>query len=69
MHACGHDAHMAILLTFAKYLNAVPDCKHNVLLIFQPAEETTGGAKDIIDTGLFTQYHVDAETKERNDCL
>lgn len=60
MHACGHDAHMAILLTFAKHLNAVPDCKHNVLLIFQPAEETTGGAKDIIDTGLFTQYHVDA---------
>lgn len=60
MHACGHDAHMAILLTFAKHLHAISDCKHNVLLIFQPAEETTGGAKDIVDTGLFSRYHVNA---------
>lgn len=60
MHACGHDAHMAILLAFAAYLNEQSDCKHNVLLIFQPAEETTGGAKEIVDTGIFSNYHVSA---------
>lgn len=58
MHACGHDAHMAMLLAFAAYLNKQKDCKHNVLLIFQPAEETTGGAKDIVDTGILSDYHV-----------
>ena len=60
MHACGHDAHMAILLSFADYLNRRKNAKHNVLLIFQPAEETTGGAKEIVETGLFAKFRVAA---------
>ena len=60
MHACGHDGHMAILLELARRLNGKRTMKKNALLIFQPAEETTGGAKDICDTGLFQSYQVDA---------
>ena len=60
MHACGHDGHMAILLELARRLNQKTVLPHNVLLVFQPAEETTGGAKDLCDTGVFTQYHVQA---------
>ena len=60
MHACGHDGHMAILLELARRLNCKKDWKHNVLLVFQPAEETTGGAKDLCDTGIFEQYGVGA---------
>lgn len=60
MHACGHDAHMAILLEFAQEIDSFKSCAHNVLLIFQPAEETTGGAKEIIDSGIFQRFHVSA---------
>ena len=60
MHACGHDGHMAILLELARRLNGKESLPHNVLLVFQPAEETTGGAKDLCDTGVFSQYHVKA---------
>ena len=55
MHACGHDAHMAIVLTLAENLQ---DAKRNVLLIFQPAEETTGGAKAICQSGVLEKYGV-----------
>ena len=41
MHACGHDGHMAILLELARRLSKKESMKYNVLLIFQPAEETT----------------------------
>lgn len=58
MHACGHDGHMAMLISFAQYVNTLQDCEHNVLLIFQPAEETTGGAKDIVESGILSSYHV-----------
>ena len=60
MHACGHDGHMAILLELARRLSKKETLNHNVLLVFQPAEETTGGARDICGTGIFKQYHVEA---------
>ena len=60
MHACGHDGHMAILLELARRLNQKEKLPHNVLLVFQPAEETTGGAKDICATGIFKEYKVKA---------
>ena len=60
MHACGHDGHMAILLELARRLNEKQTLPHNVLLVFQPAEETTGGAKDICATGIFKEYKVRA---------
>ena len=60
MHACGHDGHMAILLELARRLNRKENLPHNVLLVFQPAEETIGGAKDLCDTGLFREYGVKA---------
>lgn len=60
MHACGHDGHMAILLELARRLSGKDTLPHNVLLVFQPAEETTGGAKDICETGIFEKYRVTA---------
>lgn len=60
MHACGHDGHMSMLLTFAKYLKAHEDqLTINVLLIFQPAEEGPGGAEVLIEEGLITDYKID----------
>ncbi len=59
MHACGHDGHMTILLGFAKYLaDHKADLQGDVLLIFQPAEEGPGGAKLLIDAGLFQKHPV-----------
>ena len=60
MHACGHDGHMAILLELARRLSAKQPHTRNVLLVFQPAEEASGGAKPICDTGVFAQYAVEA---------
>ena len=60
MHACGHDGHMAIALELARRLSKMEALRYNVLLVFQCAEETTGGAKDICDSGVFTQYNVKA---------
>jgi len=60
MHACGHDGHMAILLEVARQLSAKRTNPWNVLLVFQPAEETTGGARDICSTGIFQEYGVEA---------
>ena len=60
MHACGHDGHMAILLELARRLKEKKSLPHNVLLVFQPAEETTGGAKDLCETGIFDTYKVKA---------
>ena len=47
MHACGHDGHMSMVLTFGEYIDKTKNLNHNVLLIFQPAEETLGGAEEI----------------------
>ena len=60
MHACGHDGHMAIVLELARRLRTKQHLSRNVLLVFQPAEEATGGAKPICDTGVFDQYAVEA---------
>jgi len=60
MHACGHDGHMAILLELARRLSSAEALPHNILLVFQPAEETTGGAKDLCQTGVFEEYGVEA---------
>ena len=60
MHACGHDGHTAMLLELARRLHRKQTNPWNVLLVFQPAEETIGGAKLICGTGVFAQYHVEA---------
>ena len=60
MHACGHDGHMAILLELARRLSKKQRLSRNVLLVFQPAEETTGGARDICNTGIFEKHNVKA---------
>lgn len=60
MHACGHDGHMAMALELARRISGKKHLNRNVLILFQPAEETTGGAKDLCDTGIFTLYNVEA---------
>jgi len=61
MHACGHDAHMAIMLATAKVLSEHKDqIKGNIKLIFQPAEEKLGGALPMIEEGCMENPKVDA---------
>ncbi len=56
-HACGHDGHMAALLGLCKYVIDHKDhIKKNITFVFQPAEEGPGGAKVMIENGLFTLY-------------
>ena len=58
MHACGHDGHTAILLELARRLKT-KKLDRNILLIFQPAEETPGGARPLCETGLLEKYRVE----------
>ena len=60
MHACGHDGHTAMLLAAARHLAEHGRFDGTLNLIFQPAEEGLGGAKKMMEDGLFTKYPCDA---------
>jgi hippurate hydrolase len=60
MHACGHDGHTAMLLAAAQHLANNRDFDGTVYLIFQPAEEGGGGAREMIKDGLFTRFPMEA---------
>lgn len=59
MHACGHDGHTAMALALAEYVSAhLEELPRNVLFLFQPAEETTGGAARLCETGILERRRV-----------
>jgi amidohydrolase len=63
MHACGHDGHTTLLLGAARYISENRDSLDfdgTVYFIFQPAEESEGGAEVMIKDGLFRQFPMDA---------
>lgn len=58
MHACGHDAHMAMLLELCEIISERNTAKTNVLAIFQPGEELFGGAESVIKSDIFKKIAV-----------
>ena len=60
MHACGHDGHTAMLLAAARHWSNKRDFDGTAYLIFQPAEEAGGGAREMIKAGLFERFPMEA---------
>jgi N-acetyldiaminopimelate deacetylase len=58
MHACGHDVHTSILFDFIQEV-LHQNIQKNILFLFQPAEESGGGAKEFFNTGIFNNYKID----------
>ncbi|MBO4587195.1 MAG: amidohydrolase [Bacteroidales bacterium] len=62
-HRCGHDGHTTILLRLAELIDSV-SCdsvaEKNILLLWQPAEETGTGSRAVLDTGILQQYNIQA---------
>lgn len=60
MHGCGHDGHTTMLLAAARYLAEHRDFDGTVYFIFQPAEENEGGARAMLEAGLFERFDMQA---------
>ena len=59
-HRCGHDGHTAIMLRFARIVSETKERKYNIVLLFQPEEETGEGARKIMKSGILQRLGVDA---------